>query len=261
MTSQTMSDLVAPEYLSPSSMTTFLQCPLKFKYSRIDKLVEPPTVATIRGNFVHDVLEALYRLEPDQRTLEAAKDLARTLWDSTWREVAATLIFNDKYMHEFRWSAWWCIENLWQIEDPQSVIPSGLETEVVADINGVRVRGFIDRYTVDNSNATISDYKTGKKPHPKYQDDKFFQLLVYALVLNELKMCVPTKLELLFLKDSVRLEMTVTESDLLTTQNTIAFVKNAIDASCQDGLFKPVKHKLCDWCHFKPICPAWKGTK
>lgn len=256
-----MSDLQAPEYLSPSSMATFEQCPLKFKYSRIDKLAEPPTEATIRGNFVHDILEALYGLEPDRRTKEMAKEIARVLWDTTWQEQTASLISDPKALHEFRWSAWWCVDNLWKLEDPQVIEPSGLETEVIADINGVRIRGFIDRYTTTDGVAVVSDYKTGKKPHPKYQNDKFFQLLVYALALQELEICSPQKVELLFLKESARLQMEVKQEDLLATQDKIVSIKGAIDKRCQEGEFEPVKHRLCDWCHFKSMCPAWKGTK
>ena len=44
-----------PPHLSPSSMGTFEQCPLKFKYSKIDMLKDDPTEATLMGNFVHDV--------------------------------------------------------------------------------------------------------------------------------------------------------------------------------------------------------------
>lgn len=258
-----MSDtqLVAPEYLSPSSITTFEQCPLKFKYSRIDKLVEPPTEATLRGNFVHDILEALYTLEPDQRTQDVAKEIARRLWDSTWENQAVSLISDSKKLHEFRWSAWWCVANLWNLEDPTLVNPSGIEKEVLVDIGGVTVRGFIDRYSAGDNGITVSDYKTGKTPHPRYQDGKFFQLLVYALAIQELDLGHVGNLELLFLKESVRLLHEVTPDDLDETKEKIVAVRSAIDARCKEGSFEPITHKLCDWCHFKSICPAWKGKR
>lgn len=253
--------LIAPEYLSPSSISTFQQCPLKFKYSRIDKLSEPPTEATIRGNFVHDIMEALYGLNPEQRTQNSAKELARSLWDNTWEARASELIPDSKKLHEFRWSAWWCVANLWNLEDPVLVTPAGLEKEVLATIGGVAVRGFIDRYSAADDGITISDYKTGKKPHPRYQDDKFFQLFVYALAIQALDIGHVKNVELLFLKDSVRLMHDVTPDDLEETQETIVSVRAGIDSRCANNDFEPKTHKLCDWCHFKPICPAWKGKR
>ncbi|MSV58070.1 MAG: exodeoxyribonuclease V subunit beta, partial [Actinobacteria bacterium] len=38
--------LETPEYLSPSSIATYRDCPMKFKFSRIDRIVEPPTWQT-----------------------------------------------------------------------------------------------------------------------------------------------------------------------------------------------------------------------
>jgi len=35
--------LKAPAYLSPSSITTYRDCPQKFKFSRIDGIKEPPS--------------------------------------------------------------------------------------------------------------------------------------------------------------------------------------------------------------------------
>ena len=46
-----------PEYLSPSSIGLFRDCPQKFKLSYIDKIKEPPTWPLHLGSFVHEVLE------------------------------------------------------------------------------------------------------------------------------------------------------------------------------------------------------------
>jgi len=119
--------LVAPDRLSPSSISTFRQCPLKFKYSKIDGLPDAPTEATVLGNFVHEVLETMYELPPEQRTQETAKALARQLWSESWGEKAMSLIHTDKELNFFRWTAWWCIENLWRLEDPINTSPWAIE--------------------------------------------------------------------------------------------------------------------------------------
>ena len=71
-----------PDYLSPSSIRLFLDCPQKFKLNRFDNIKEPPTWQTHLGTFVHEVLEHLYGLPHDERTVESVKTLAGQLWAS-----------------------------------------------------------------------------------------------------------------------------------------------------------------------------------
>lgn len=108
-----------PPHLSPSSMGTYKQCPLKFKYSKIDLMSEDPTEEALMGNFVHKVLETLYALEPTQRTQEKAKQIAANLWENSWMDKVVPWVRNEEKLRLFRWKSWWCIENLWKIENPK----------------------------------------------------------------------------------------------------------------------------------------------
>jgi len=69
-----------PEYLSPSSIGLFRDCPQKFKLSYIDKIKEPPAWHLYLGSFVHEVLEYLYKEDAENRTLETLKSLAADRW-------------------------------------------------------------------------------------------------------------------------------------------------------------------------------------
>jgi putative RecB family exonuclease len=251
--------LVAPDRLSPSSISTFKQCPLKFKFSKIDGLPDSPTDATVLGNFVHEVLETLYKLPAEQRTQAVAKQIARDLWTSGWGNKAADLIHTEKELNRFRWTAWWCIENLWILENPLETSPSGIEEHVEGTIGGVRLHGFIDRLFVTDSSAKISDYKTGKTPKPKYVDDKFFQLIIYSQLLESIGVQVESlSLELLYLKDGVRFSKQVTVDDVDSAIQAIREVREGIDERCKSGEFEPKKSVLCNWCGYRKICPAWQ---
>src|SRR5690606_36783173 len=61
-----------PRSLSPSKVTAFTDCALAFRFSAIDRLPDPPSVAAMRGTLVHAALEHLHVLDPDERTLPAA---------------------------------------------------------------------------------------------------------------------------------------------------------------------------------------------
>ena len=250
--------LTAPPHLSPSSISTFQQCPLKFKFSRIDGMTEPPTEATLRGNFVHSVFEELYSIAPEDRTLESAKIIAKDLWDLDYNEKVSPFIKSADDKRMFRWSSWWCIENLWKIENPQLVHIDGIETELNNDICGVTIKGFIDRWQVtDNGTIVIGDYKTGKVPSDRYKDNKFFQLLLYGHILQRMTGKDVERVELLFVKDGVKLEHTVEPNDFAEVEEVVVNVKKNIDERCQSGEFETNRTRLCDWCSFKRICPAW----
>lgn len=261
MTAMTSSPLplIAPDVLSPSSISTFRQCPLKFKFSKIDGLQDSPTQATMLGNFVHEVLEQLYALEPEARTQSTAKELARVLWRDKWEEQVSTLIHNDRDIKTFRWSAWWCIENVWLIEDPQSIVPWAIETHVEGEVGGVKLHGYIDRLMVYDGGAKVSDYKTGKTPKPAYVEDKFFQLIIYTQLLSSLGLPVDgAEVELLYLKDGVRFHKAVSNSDVKNVASVVSEVRGGIESRCKSGEFEPKTSILCNWCGFKKICPAWK---
>lgn len=251
--------LTAPTYLSPSSMTTFEQCPLRFKYSRIDGIREPPTEATLLGNFVHDVLQDLYLDSPENRSIARARDLARNLWDTKYRDDVAKLVRADK-LNDFRWKAWFCIENLWKLEKPEDLTFSGIECELQTDFDGVKVRGFVDRYHLEDGNAiVVGDYKTGKVPSQMFLDDKFFQLMTYGAMFESLGMGTTKSVELIFLKGPRVFSKEIKRSDIEQTISRIKTVHDGIQERCEAEHFEPVKTRLCDWCYFKPKCPAWSN--
>ena len=257
----TASDFIItpPEYLSPSSISTFKQCPLKFKFGRIDGIKEPPTRATLLGNFVHDVLEEMYGLAAPERTKETARRLAGEIFSGKdWSGQIMPYIAGDQGILKFKQDAWRCIDNLWIIEEPTDTTPAGLEHRVEGEIAGVQLKGFIDRFSrSDDGTVIISDYKTGKAPSARFADPKFFQLQVYAALIENSGEGRPTKLELLFLETANKMTKAVTSAVLEETAVQVRGVKDAIDSACMIGEFEPTTSKLCEWCFFKPQCPAF----
>lgn len=251
---------VLPPHLSASSIGTYQQCPLRFKLSRIDKIPEPPTEQTLMGNFVHDTLEYFYNTyEPDARTLANAQISARLIWETEGWADRVSPYLRTLSLNDFRWNSWWCIENLFGIENPTSIQPRGVEFEVNGAINGVVIKGFIDRWIQDEEKITISDYKTGKVPSSRYMEGKFFQLVLYALLLKEMGIDAKEfQLELLYLKDGVRKKHQASEVDYQSAIHLITKVKKEIDQSYEDNNWPAIPSRLCDWCVYKSsICSHW----
>ena len=254
------SDLKPPAHLSVSSIQTFQQCPQKFKFNKIDLIPDKPGQEAVLGNFVHDILEELYKYSPEERNIQTARFLAKKMWDERWGDQAGSILTKSEDLHSFRWNAWWCVENLWDIEDPSKVNPVGLEHEVNADVGGVRIKGFIDRISQspDSIFLTISDYKTGKVPRPEYEDDKFFQLYVYANLLSITGVGEADKVELIYLKGSKKIVRGIKDADISRSVEVIQETKAEIDNRCSSGYFEANKSILCNWCGYKSICPSWR---
>jgi RecB family exonuclease len=73
-------------------LATFEQCPLKFKYGKIDNIPDQSGKEALMGNFVHDVLELFYKLPPDDRTLQSARHLAAECWNKEWGDKIADVV-------------------------------------------------------------------------------------------------------------------------------------------------------------------------
>lgn len=252
-------NLQPPPHLSPSSLATFEQCPLKFKFSKIDLIPDASGKEALMGNFVHDVLEIFYSLPPDERTVQYARIIAADCWaNKGWGEKITELLRSPTEIKKIRWQAWFCIENLWLVEDPKLINPVGIEHELNSPLEGVVLKGFIDRYSKDkNDGLVISDYKTGKTPNKLWLSDKFEQLRIYAALMNVTQSFRASTLELIYLKDGVKFTEEVTDESITSAIDRIKKIKTAIDDRCVTKVFEPKKSKLCDYCSYKSICPAW----
>jgi len=253
-----------PEYLSPSSIRLFLDCPQKFKLSRFDNIKEPPTWHTHLGTFVHEVLEHLYGLPHDERTIDSVKTLAGQLWASQeWEAKIQALAEPVGSIKDFKVAAFQNMSNLWNLEEPSETDLDEMELEINVDVEGVQMKGFIDRLAIDDEqSAIISDYKTGNVPKAQYKtdDEIFFQLLAYALMLEASDGIPTTKLELLYLTHSTKLELAATPVNLSIAKGTIVETKENLDKACATEEFHCNVTNLCNWCYYKKInvCPAHK---
>ncbi len=252
--------LKPPPHLSPSSMGTFNQCPQKFRFSKIDMIADEPTSATLMGNFVHETLEYFYVLPPEDRNMANLKALAASTWEnSEWLERVTPWIGVDPdVIRLFRWNSWWCLEHIFDVENPKSVDATYIEYELNGQLDGVTLKGFIDRLTVNETETVIADYKTGKTPRAQWVADKFLQLKIYGALAIELGVGRPDYLSLLYLKDGTGFRHRFTDEDIEETKVYVRSTKDAVDIACETHEFETRKTRLCDWCAYKRICPAWR---
>jgi putative RecB family exonuclease len=251
-----------PAHLSPSSIGTWQQCPYRFRLSRLEKIPEPSTEAQLIGSFVHEVLEFLYRDPQAIRTVQRAKQLSRALWNEKWADEVQVLDLSPVQLNAFRWNSWWCIESFFNMENPTAHELDGIEQKLEWQVGDAKVVGIIDRWNKNSDgSATISDYKTGKKPKPRFESEKRFQLGVYVNMIESLLDIPVSYAELLYLKEGIRWGFEPTSEMRQDVIKTISIVWQEVVESCLSGKFECKTSKLCDWCSYQSICPAWSKQK
>ncbi|MGW5239664.1 RecB family exonuclease [Monashia sp. NPDC004114] len=250
--------------LSPSRASDFMTCPMLYRFRVIDKLPSPPTPATARGTLVHAVLERLFDLPADERTLTAAVGLVPQEWERLVGEEPAMLELlsaQDGRTDEWFAGAAALLQTWFALEDPTRLEPAERELYVETEIDGLVLRGYIDRVDVAPSGAIrVVDYKTGRSPAERFEAKALFQMKFYALVLWRLRGQIPKRLQLVYLGNSEIVAYEPDEQDVLGTERKVKALWAAIERAAATEDWRPSPSRLCDWCEHRSLCPAWGGT-
>ncbi|WP_343212305.1 PD-(D/E)XK nuclease family protein [Actinomyces sp. 565] len=250
--------------LSPSRAKDFMQCPLLFRLRTVDRLPEPGSLATHKGTLVHAILERLYDLPARDRTREAALDMLPGQWQ-THREKHPEVmgLFPDSaavapWLDEART----LISAYFHLENPKRLEPAERELFVQTETrDGLLLRGFVDRLDVAPDGAMrVVDYKTGRSPGPRFQEEALFQMRFYALVLWRLRGRAPARLQIVYLKDGRTLTHDPRLPELEATETKLAHIWDEVEDCTASGEFAPQRSRLCDWCAYQAQCPLFGGT-
>ncbi len=250
-----------------------MQCPLLYRYRTIDRLPETPSAAAVRGTLVHAVLEHLFDLPADQRTLDRACAMVEPQWDALRdREPAVRTLFPDpadpadpdpgRALATWLTSARALLRTFFELEDPTRLEPAAREMPVELDLtDDLRLRGIVDRLDLTPGGAMrVVDYKTGRAPSQTSEAKALFQMRFYALLLWRTRGQVPRLLQLVYLGSGEILRHTPDEQDLLATERKIRALADAIERNRATGDWRPRPGRGCTWCHHKALCPAYGGT-
>ena len=260
-----MTTVPLPTALSPSRASDFLQCPLLFRFRAIDRLPEAPSAAALRGTLVHACLERLYELPADTRTPRTALSLVDPQWTRIRErkpQIVQRLFPDDEGLDTWLESARDLVERYFELENPTRLEPREREMRLEVSLpTGLRLRGYVDRLDVTPSGRIrVVDYKTGKSPHPRFEDKAKFQIFFYAVMIWRDLGVVPARLQLVYLGDGSVRWYDPTEDELVAAEAEIADVWARIEAAGRAGRWDPKPSKLCGWCEHQALCPEFGGT-
>ena len=259
--------LELPTSLSPSKVSSFTDCALSFRFSAIDKIPQPPTVATVKGTLVHAAPERLLALDGPARTVDAAlacldEAIVELDTDPEWQQLALPEADRPTFFSE----ADQLVRRYFDLEDPTTIDPVGLELHVEHQLpmpsgSSVTLRGIIDRLERNaDGRLVVSDYKTGRAPAEGYQQSRLTGVHIYAYLCEKIYGERPAKVQLLFLGGSPTVvETAPTDQSTRQIERKVTSIWSAIETACAREDFRPKKSRLCSWCAYQQWCPEFGG--
>ncbi len=247
------------ETLSPSRAGDFKTCPQLFKFRAVDRLAEPTSIYQARGTTAHLALQRLFDHPIAERTTERLFDLFRDAWTEIRGEDEYEGLFEDVDAERS-----WGIEsmellaNYFSIEDPTTFDPEDRELDMIEDLDGMTIRGILDRIDRDgDGRLVITDYKTGRAPPERFALPAFFALKIYALLIRSRFGETPKEVRLLYLNGPTLYKLPIDDRQLDAMDGQLRALWKAIERAMSNDRFPARTSRLCDWCSFQEICPAW----
>ncbi len=245
---------------SHSRLSTFEQCPLKYKFRYIDNL-EPEIEHTIEGflgSMVHETLEWIYSqvkqgIIPD---LDSVIDYYINIWNKDFNkkikisrtDCDAEYYFNQgiKFIIDYFLSNSPFKDNTIAIEE-QIIIPLDSERKYL-------LQGYIDRlvHNKDTNIFEIHDYKTGNFLKSQEELDKDRQLALYSIgIKNSFPDAKDIHLIWHFLAFNKKMNSKRTDEELEKLKQDIIALIDKIESTKE---FTPNQGVLCGWCEFRKYC-------
>ncbi len=247
---------------SHSRISTFEQCPQKFKFHYIDKaeVEEIEGVESFLGTRVHEVLQKHYKDLKFQKlnSLPVLIKYYKELWKKNWNDNVQ--IVREEYSERnYRAMGEKFIRKYYNRYKPfDNEVTIGLEQRILIRIGGYAVQGYIDRLSFSEGRYEVHDYKTtGFLPEQTYLDmDR--QLALYALAVKKMFRDAH-KIDLVwhFLAFDKEMRSGRTDEQLKDLENDIIKSIRAIEYACKNKIFPAQEGVLCDWCQFRAVCGRW----
>lgn len=238
--------------LSFTRVDTFERCPRRFRYQYVDGLPQAPAPQLSFGTSIHATLEWLFdRKHP---VLPGLEETLQALYDA-WETEGYAEVDRSEQLAAYAHAR----EVVTRFH--QRLTVEGLRSPVATEAwfelplgDDIVVVGSIDRLDVDDEGVLhVVDYKTNRRARTRAQVRDSLQLAVYALATRELFGRLPGTVALDFVVPGIVVTVPTDELDVDGVHPRLAAVATRIVA----GEDTPTPHRLCDWCDFRAICPAW----
>ena len=246
-----------PRSLSPSRLADFQSCPRRFQHASIDRIPQPATYATVKGNFVHSILEHLFSLPALERTIEVARGFIPLAREEKLTEQAKVDIdFSPDLEAKLLSEAEAILVKYFAMEDPRIVTSEGVELNIDVTVDDVPLRGILDRLDrEEDGSLTIVDYKTGGLPNRDFDAQTFANTELYAALTAAALEETPVRIRLYYVAHGQVIERTVSDVVIAARRKAAVGAWKRINDYYEQGEFPATPSRSsCRFCAYKEIC-------
>jgi superfamily I DNA/RNA helicase/RecB family exonuclease len=231
--------------LSASDVETYRICPLRYKFARVFRIPQEPTLNQRFGILVHQVLE---RFHAGGGTHTLAELLG--LLDAGWRRGGFGDSDEERQLREKATHALMRYFRRFQTEEAE---PVWFERPFSFRLGPHLVSGRVDRVDrLPDGSYELIDYKTGRpKTGPQLRED--VQLSLYAVGAREAWELDAVHQAYWYVLDDEKVPVARDEADRDWITETVMEVAEAILAQ---GFEPTPSYSACSTCDFRIICPA-----
>jgi superfamily I DNA/RNA helicase/RecB family exonuclease len=231
--------------LSASDVETYRICPLRYKFARVFRIPQEPTLNQRFGILVHQVLER-FHAGGGSRTLAELLGLL----DAGWRRGGFGDSDEERQLREKATHALMRYFRRFQSEEAE---PVWFERPFSFSLGPHRISGRVDRIDrLPDGSYELIDYKTGRPKTPaQLQED--VQLSLYAVGAREAWELEATHQAYWYVLDDEKVPVERDEADRDWITETVMEVAEGILAQ---GFEPTPSYAACSTCDFRIICPA-----
>ncbi len=166
--------------LSYTQISLYRSCPLCYKLQYIDGLKPKDRGYFSFGNTMHTCAEHFFRVKvPPPPSLDELLQFYEKNWLSEGYESAEEEANYKAYGREM-------LAKFWELHSSDFRMPVAVEWMFNIDIEGVKLRGYIDRVDkLGSGGLSIVDYKTDRELFTKDDLEKNLQLTLYQLAVEQ----------------------------------------------------------------------------
>jgi DNA helicase-2/ATP-dependent DNA helicase PcrA len=230
--------------MSASDIETYRACPLRYKFARVLRVPQEPTLNQRFGILVHQVLERYH-----QNAGDSLQELL-VLLEGGWRRGG----FGDsEEERQLREKAGAALRRYHQRVTDEPVQPVWFERAFSFRMGAHTLRGRVDRVDrLAGGGYELIDYKTGR-PRSAAALKEDVQLSLYAVGAREAWQLEAAEQAYLYVLDDEKVRVPTSEIDAGWIADTVDEVGAGILA--QD--FEPTpSYTACSMCDFRIACPA-----
>ena len=231
--------------LSASDIDTYRTCPLKYKFARVFRIPQEPTIHQRFGILVHQVLE---RFHAGQGAGSDSELLG--LLDAGWRRGGFGDSEEERQLHGKAATALVRYHTRFQSEESE---PIWFEKSFAFRVGPHLLRGRVDRVDrLPGGEYELIDYKTGR-PKTAAQLAEDVQLSLYAVGAAEAWRLDASKQAYYYLLDDQKVALSRGEGDrdwILEVTHEVA------DGILSQGFEPTPSFAACSVCDYRLVCPA-----